>query len=1135
MKKKILSIFLAASMAATSLAVPASAADLGILEDQLLEEDLNLDEILSEEKFRVYTEADHGEVFITNATEEFTELEMVELLVIPEFGYRVDHVTATSTAGDVEVLPAEDDQYMFLMPAGDVYLSVSLIPEGDSVSEELEDDTQLNLDELLGELEIGNEEVPGYEETEVPDDFDFTIIDEENADLLQADTPEEEQLIEEIENGTMLAFAPIENLNAESGATVVVTSDSATTASASDFVIRNGPYWTMDEVWTNTTGTGSHLGTMHRTLRYTDSSGVQRTSPLYCLEAQKSGPLTAVEVKAEAHKAFSNSNIKKILYYGFGGPGDICDSYDPTCSHVDWSKEENRYVLTHYALSKTYSNDVGGATAAECSHIGLNKWITKLTSLALPNVKDLKFKGKNSNGDTASTKDMVGNLTYWRTVPDSLSWTGFTNGVQISNVYSLTSTLDSNGIRFTRSADDIWVMGYWTSQDDYTTRGTSNPRVLAAGKSVTLKKGAYVRFAFPRNIIASRKIDFTSILKPVDYILIKSEQQFGSSSYQDFGAFYYEGDPESLSLTFVPSPYGKIVLEKYADNDHDKLISGAGYQIRAAANIVSNGTTVFKKDAVVAEAYTNANGQITCSYLPVGKYYFIETDPKAGSEATKYEVDSTKINVSSEAKKTNTVTVYEIPKLTGRVSIRKVIKDTQLDLEGAQFTVYTWSKSANKYTNGVNLTYDAAARRYVSDTLKYTSDNQGKFRVKETKNPKGFTGSWSEDFVLKDLNQEEVFERTVENETSPRRVEITKLDSKTKENLTGAEFTIYPWNNINGTYESIGQLLRYDATDEKYYSEELEITDLNIGKFKIVESKNPDGYTGEWEKEINLNDADAELQYTVENTPVTPNPHGTIKIVKTDSDTGEKLEGAEFMIYQWNNSVGKYENTLGSKANVSYMARYEYYQSAELEINNQNSGKFKVVETKNPTGYTGTWEKEFVLTDQTPELTFEVTNDPDKPPLGEITVIKKIKEDDIIWAHGDPTFLFVVEGTDAKGIKHKYEDYVSFSQGGYVVDANGYASLQVTFKNVPIGQYQAYERPVLYYYLTDVIANTSNVSIVKGQTPKYGLNPKDIGYGNIQLTKENKTASITFVNTKERFDHFVHNDVIKNRIPITFE
>lgn len=76
--------------------------------------------------------------------------------------------------------------------------------------------------------------------------------------------------------------------------------------------------------------------------------------------------------------------------------------------------------------------------------------------------------------------------------------------------------------------------------------------------------------------------------------------------------------------------------------------------------------------------------------------------------------------------------------------------------------------------------------------------------------------------------------------------------------------------------------------------------------------------------------------------------------------------------------------------------------------------------------------------DENQDLTIEAKNTPIVPPLGEIVVTKKIKESDIIWAHGNPVFRFVVSGTDVKGNSHTYQDYVEFQKGNYTVEG-GYA------------------------------------------------------------------------------------------------
>lgn len=1148
MKKRLISFFLAAAISAASVTALVSASDTEMEDTQYTEKEWETEMVSTEEPeldtevpkegettqkdgFMVQTRTSHGQIILSSSKDVYEEMEVVEFFVIPDEGYEVYKVSAESLGEAVEMQSFDEESYRFIMPAGDVFIEADLILEQESPDMAAEQELS----------DMGNELIQEPEETEPipPDDFDFTVISEENLDLITAETPEAEEFLEEIEEGQVIALAPVENLTIRSAAMVMSTAENemiSLAAGTSPFTVNLGGYLNMDEVWVNSGTATHHMGTAYREIVYTDDEGVSHTAPVYCMNPTKNGPMDpSMTIKEEAIKILSNSKIKKILYYGYGGPGDISGTYDPTCSHCDWSKGENRYVLTHMALSKVYSNDVAGATAAECEHVGLNRWISKLTSMIFPDMKELKFYGKDSNGDTVSTKDMVGNLTYYKVVPDSLSWCGMKNGVQVSAIYKLTSSIEKNGIKFSCKSSDIWTMGYWTSEADYSTRGKENPRILGKGKSVTLYKGARIRFAFPHTITSKQKMAFTSILKPVEYIAINASIQTNQSNMQDLGTYFYEGDREKLSLTFQASPTGTVILKKVADQDPDIKIEGAGYRLMAAEDIVSNGTTVLKKNEKLAGGHTDKNGEITFSYVPVGKYYLIEVNTTAGSEAEKYLMDTSKHTVTVVKNTSKTVTVQEIPDLSGKVSIHKVIGGTELNLTGAEFTLYAWSKKSQKYTNGVKLQYNTKTKRYESEVVRYTSDNQGKFKVKETKNPKGFTGTFSKTFVLTKLGQEELFKYTVENDLSSRRVEIIKLDSVTRENLPDAEFTLYAWNNIKKAYESIGQLLSYDAENERYYSEELIITDLNTGKFKVTETRVPDGYTGIFEMEMDLNDTDADLQLIAENTPKDP-VYGKISIKKTDSSTGSILPDAEFTVYQYNTVTGQYEDTLGEKSKLFFDEESQLYFSHKLRIDRSNDGKFRVSETKPPKGYIGSWQKDFILTEEQPQpAPFEVQNDLDRPPTGEITVIKKIRESDILWDHGNPIFSFAVEGKDTNGNKRKYENYVRFSPGGYEVDSSGYAVLQITFHNVPIGEYQVYEKPVLYYYLEKVTANTANVSVVKGAAPAYGIAPRSIAYGTAKLTSSAKKATVTFVNKKSRYDHLIHNDVVKNRIPIAFE
>lgn len=143
---------------------------------------------------------------------------------------------------------------------------------------------------------------------------------------------------------------------------------------------------------------------------------------------------------------------------------------------------------------------------------------------------------------------------------------------------------------------------------------------------------------------------------------------------------------------------------------------------------------------------------------------------------------------------------------------------------------------------------------------------------------------------------------------------------------------------------------------------------------------------------------------------------------------------------------------------------------------------------------------------------------PKEPTDGQITVTKRIREQDIIWAHGNPVFRFIIRGTDTNDITHIYEDYVEFKKGEYLRDGE-YAVMSCTFTNLPMGKYTVSEKKALRYIFESITAQTPNVS----------LNDRT---GNVILNRNNKEAAVTFTNKKTRYDRYSHTDVIRNQIHI---
>ncbi len=103
-------------------------------------------------------------------------------------------------------------------------------------------------------------------------------------------------------------------------------------------------------------------------------------------------------------------------------------------------------------------------------------------------------------------------------------------------------------------------------------------------------------------------------------------------------------------------------------------------------------------------------------------------------------------------------------------------------------------------------------------------------------------------------------------------------------------------------------------------------------------------------------------------------------IKKADETTGEALKGAEFTVYKMQG--GQWV----TYTKAEWKDEYKVYRALNLHAEDSEGGKFKVVETKNPTGYTGTWEHEFTAEKEgVVTLTLDATN---ARKTGQITITK---------------------------------------------------------------------------------------------------------------------------------------------------
>ena len=83
---------------------------------------------------------------------------------------------------------------------------------------------------------------------------------------------------------------------------------------------------------------------------------------------------------------------------------------------------------------------------------------------------------------------------------------------------------------------------------------------------------------------------------------------------------------------------------------------------------------------------------------------------------------------------------------------------------------------------------------------------------------------------------------------------------------------------------------------------------------------------------------------------------GDLVVKKMDAETKEAISGAEFTVYRWKN------NTWSEFKKMNWVKKTGSYLLEGILDTDSENGKFRVVETKNPAGYAGSWEQEFPLT-----------------------------------------------------------------------------------------------------------------------------------------------------------------------------
>lgn len=711
----------------------------------------------------------------------------------------------------------------------------------------------------------------------------------------------------------------------------------------------------------------------------------------YCLEASKKTPSSG---NYAASVIENNVMVRKLLYYGFGGPnGSLFKGQALTDDGL--GEAETGYLYTHVLLSIAYSGDMCGANLDDLERAGIG---LKSTWSYVESLPDPSNGANFSTGDTAkftATFDKANMIQTTNTVSFNAS---SNETVQLPLQSNVTIHIAGSSAQQTGGTATVWG-----GQSFYLTAPLENsPTDYTSGTLNSSAKGKFCALAISD----------------------------GNGSNQTHGSWTQES-VDSLRYSVDWLDFGWIDLIKKSANEGITNNNGCYSLEGAVYGIYSDGVKV-------DEITTDKNGYAKSSILPVGNYTVKEITASTG-----YDLDENTYSVTVVKDQTVRANSNETPG-NDPIGIEVVKNDAETKgmpqgdatLEGAEFTVkyydgyYTKDDLPKKATRTwviatKEVTYSTGKKGYVarlSNSNKVSGDNfytdengaitlpLGTISIEETKAPKGYllkgntlnvtdnltgvtTTEKDTNYVAQitkeyqgaklqfgnDANQMVVTEKVKKQQIQIFKSGYRNGMSEVVKGLQGAEFTFklksevdhVGWDNAT-VYDTI-------TTGEDGWA----ITkDLPYGQYIVRETKtpkdfytNPDFFVSVTKDTSEIkNDADKVKKVILNNRPV----ETQLKLVKQDEETGKtvSLNSASFKIvadedildggnvvykkgeYITQKVGGKKYDTFTTNSDNVVVVKTEYTndddEKGEVFLPLQFfAGKYHLEEVKVPTGFIG--------------------------------------------------------------------------------------------------------------------------------------------------------------------------------------
>ncbi len=245
---------------------------------------------------------------------------------------------------------------------------------------------------------------------------------------------------------------------------------------------------------------------------------------------------------------------------------------------------------------------------------------------------------------------------------------------------------------------------------------------------------------------------------------------------------------------------GTVSLHKIDSENPNKGLKGAEFEVRNSAN------------EVVAKLTTDEKGFSVPQTLAPGTYKVYETVAPEG-----YQKLTSPVEVTLQAGETKTIEIKNTVQ-KGQIEIKKIDSENgEKPLANAEFDIVK---------DGVVVEHIVTDKdgKAISKPLAL-----GKYILKETKAPEGYQLKETEFEVS--VTGDGIFPIQVENAMVDKgNIEITKVDKENGAVLAGVEFEVQ---------DEKDEVVRKVVTDK---DGKANVSDLSVGKYKLVETKSLPGY-----------------------------------------------------------------------------------------------------------------------------------------------------------------------------------------------------------------------------------------------------------------------------------------------------